>query len=220
MRVVDLTHTIHAEMSVYPGTDPPRLEVANTLEEHGFIETFLGIVSHTGTHMDTPGHLIAGATMLDNMPPSHFVTKALVIDASDVKEGEQITIDYINKVKDKADQADALLFRTDWDKYWGNEKKYFGEYPVIHDEVVDYCIATKKKAVGFDVIGIDPMDESTPPNLPRHMKLFKAMDIVIIENLTKLSECGDDIFIFAALPLKYKDSDGAPTRAVGILDVL
>lgn len=217
MKVVDLTHTIHPDMSVYPGTDKPRLEICNTLEEHGFIETLLSIVSHTGTHMDTPGHLIEGRTMLDDMPVSHFATKALVINASDLNAGELITMDYVNKVKDKADEAEALVFRTDWDKNWDDEDKYFGEYPVIDEEVTQYIIDTKKKAVGFDVMGIDPMSDSL---LVRHKKLFNAMDIVIIENLTKLEQCGEDLFILAALPIKYKNADGAPIRAVGILDVI
>ena len=217
MRVVDLTHTIWEGMSVYPGTDPPKLRIANTLEEHGFIETMLNIVSHTGTHMDTPGHLLENRIMLDDVDASFFVTKALVIDASDLKEGQQIPMEYVNRVRDKADKVDTLLFRTDWDRFWSDEKKYFGEYPVIDQEIVQYVIDSKKKSVGFDVMGIDPMADD---KLIRHKKLFNAMDIMIIENLTKLEKCGTDIFLFAALPLKYKNSDGAPIRAVGILDVI
>ena len=217
MRVVDLTHTIKEGMSVYPGTEPPEMRVVNTLAEHGFIETMLNIVSHTGTHMDTPGHLLENRIMLDDVDVSFFVTKALVINASDIKPGQLIPMDYVNKVKDKADKVDTLLFRTDWDKNWGDEKKYFGEYPVIDHDIVKYVIDTKKKSVGFDVMGIDPMSDSA---LVRHKMLFNAMDIMIIENLTKLEQCGSEIFLFAALPLKYRNADGAPTRAVGILDVL
>jgi len=217
MRLVDLTQTISEDMPVYPGTEKPKLPIVNTLEEHGFIETLLTMYSHTGTHMDTPGHLLAGKMMLDDMPITHFAGKGLVINATDRKAGEKITIDYINKVKDKADKADFLLFRTDWDKYWENEEKYFGDYPVIDDDIIKYIIDTKKKGVGFDYIGIDPMwDEA----LTLHKKLFNVMDIVIIENLTNLGQCGDDIFLFCALPLKYKNSDGAPVRSIGILDVL
>lgn len=219
MRVVDLTHTIHEDMLVYPGTEKPKLPIANTLEEHGFIETLLTMYSHTGTHMDTPGHLLANRTMLEDMPVDHFVTKALVIDASDCKLGDKITMAHINKVRDKADKADCLLFRTDWDQYFNNEEMYFGDYPVVDEEVVQYLIDSKKKAAGFDVMGIDPMAEGDVP-LTSHLTLFKAMDIVIIENLANLKACGNDIFLFAALPLKYKNSDGSPIRAVGILDVI
>jgi kynurenine formamidase len=210
---------MHEKMPVYPGIERPKLTTVNTVEEHGYMGTHLSMFSHAGTHMDAPSHMLANAMLLDDMPIEHFVTKALVIDASDCKEGDLITMDYINKVKDKADKADAILFRTDWDKNWDNEEKYFGNYPVINSEVAQYLIDSKKKCIGFDVMGIDPMTESDDP-FAMHIKVFNAMDTVIVENLTNLKACGDDIFLFAALPLYYKKSDGAPIRAVGILDVL
>ena len=204
-------------MPVFPGTAKPKLEPAFTFEEHGAAVTLFTMQSHAGTHMDAPYHMVQGRPMLDNMPVSAFVGKALVIDASDCKEGDKITMDYINKVKDKADQAEILLFRTDWDKKWEVEEEYLGDYPCIDDEITQYIIDSRKKCVGFDVIGVDPLwDEE----YTTHKKMFNAIDIVVVENLTKLAQCGNDLFLFCALPLKYRESDGAPVRAVGILDVL
>ena len=42
-------------------------------------------------------------------------------------------------------------------------------------------------------------------------------EIVIVENLKNIKLLGEKLFIFAALPLKFRNSDGAPVRAVGIL---
>lgn len=36
MKVIDLTHVINTEMPVYPGTEPPGFEPANTYERDGF----------------------------------------------------------------------------------------------------------------------------------------------------------------------------------------
>ena len=47
MRVIDLTHTISIDMPVYPGTEQPTLEEANTYEINGFKETKISIYSHT-----------------------------------------------------------------------------------------------------------------------------------------------------------------------------
>ena len=41
MKVIDLTHTIKENMPVYPGTEPPCLEPANSYEKDGFKETEL-----------------------------------------------------------------------------------------------------------------------------------------------------------------------------------
>lgn len=212
MKIIDLTQTITETMPVYPGTEPPKLTVANTIEKDGFRETLLSFYSHTGTHMDAPFHIYADRTSLDALPAEQFVGKALVIDCRDVGEGGEIGMEYIDKTI--ADAADFLLFHTGWDQYWGTEK-YFGEYPVVSMEVCQYLLDSKKKGVGFDVIGIDPVSDG---NLTRHKMLLSERDIVIIENLTNLDKIGEGLFTFAALPLKYKDADGAPIRAVAIIE--
>ncbi|MBR0598834.1 cyclase family protein [Sinanaerobacter chloroacetimidivorans] len=214
MKVIDLTHFISEDMPVYPGTEGPKFKPANSYEVDGFKETLMTMYTHTGTHMDPPAHLFAGRTTLDQFPITQFVGKALVVDCSDLKEGQRITMDSISKNKDKADQAEFILFRLGWDKYWGTEQ-YFGDYPYIDDEVVDFLIKGNKKGVGLDVIGIDPIPDE---NLPIHKRLFKENEIVVIENLMNLDLVGSDLFIFCALPLKHIDADGSPIRAIAILD--
>ncbi|MBN7575153.1 MULTISPECIES: cyclase family protein [Clostridium] len=214
MKVIDLTHTISENMPVYPGTEKPKLEVASTYEKDGFKETLLTMFSHTGTHMDSPAHLFSQRTTLDSFSAEQFVGKGIVVDCSDLKEGQKITMRYIEAVKEKADTAQYILFYTGWYKYWGTDA-YFGNYPYITEEVAEYLIKSKKKGVGIDVIGIDPIKDE---NLTIHKKLFAETDIVVIENLTSLDKVGNDIFTFCALPIKFKDSDGAPVRAVAILE--
>lgn len=210
MKVIDLTHVITAQMPVYPGTEPPMLEPANTYEKDGFKETKLSMYTHTGTHMDPPAHLYPGRTTLDRFPPEQFIGKALVIDCRSLREGEPITMEHIARYGEKVDQADFLLFHLGWDKRWGSET-YFGDYPCIDDEVLDKILRGSYKGIGFDVIGLDPIADG---NLTRHKKLFKSKEIVNIENLCNLELCGDKLFWFSCFPLKIADSDGSPIRAV------
>ena len=213
-KVIDLTHTISADMPVYPGTEQPKLTVANTYEKDGFRETLLTMFSHTGTHMDAPAHIFPDRTTLDSFDGSQFVGAGLVIDCRDLKEGDRITMYRINAVRDKADKADFILFNMGWDKKW-NTPDYFGNYPYITSEVAQYMIDTKKKGVGLDVIGIDPIADA---NLTIHRQLFINSEIVVIENLKDLDKIGNDLFTFAALPLKFNNADGAPVRAVAIIE--
>ena len=210
MKVIDLTHVITAQMPVYPGTEPPILEPANTYEKDGFKETKLSMYTHTGTHMDPPAHLYPGRTTLDRFPPEQFIGKALVIDCRSLREGEPITMEHIARYGEKVDQADFLLFHLGWDKRWGSES-YFGDYPCIDDEVLDKILRGSYKGIGFDVIGLDPIADG---NLTRHKKLFKSKEIVNIENLCNLELCGENLFWFSCFPLKIADSDGSPIRAV------
>lgn len=210
MKVIDLTHVIEEGMPVYPGTETPRLEPANTYEKDGFQETRISMFSHIGTHMDPPAHLFPQRTTLDCFPPEQFIGKAIVIDCRDLSEGESITLDYIRRAGKKAELADFLLFNLGWDQRWGSES-YFGDYPCLDDEVMDYILKGKYKGIGFDVIGLDPIADA---NLTRHKKLFAEKEIVNIENLCHLEQCGSGLFWFSCFPLKIKNSDGSPIRAI------
>ena len=210
MKVIDLTHTIQETMPVYPGTETPQFIPANSYEADGFKETKLCMYTHTGTHMDPPAHLYPGRTTLDQFPADQFIGKALVIDCRELREGESITIDFLKRYGEKTEKADFLLFNLGWDKRWGTEA-YFGDYPCIDDEVLDYIMRGSYKGIGFDVIGLDPIADE---NLTRHKKLFAQCDIVNIENLKNLDLCGGDLFWFSCYPLKLEQSDGSPIRAV------
>lgn len=66
-----------------------------------------------------------------------------------------------------------------------------------------------------DVIGLDPIHDE---NLTRHKALFKNRDIVNIENLKNLDQCGKDLFWFSCFPLKIKNCVGSPIRVVARYD--
>lgn len=208
MKVIDLTHTISEDMLVYPGIEKPKLTTANTYVKDGFKETLLQMYSHVGTHMDPPAHIFTNRKTLDQFSPEQFIGKALVVDCRDLKEGQAITIDKINI--DKAKLADFLLFNLGWDKRW-NLDTYFNDYPCIDDTVLEFILNSNFKGIGFDVMGLDPLRDN---NLNRHKALFKDTDIVNIENLTHLEQCGDELFCFSCLPLKIENCDGFPIRAI------
>lgn len=50
-------------------------------------------------------------------------------------------------------------------------------------------------------MGLDPLRDE---NLTRHKALFKDTDIVNIENLTNLDQCGNDLFGLVVSHLKLK----------------
>lgn len=217
MKLIDLTHTIDNDMPVYPGTEGPSLTQATTYEKDGYKETLMHMFSHVGTHMDAPAHLLAGHKTLDEFEPQQFVGKALIVDCRHLGEGDKITMKEVcAKGEERAKAAEYLIFMTGWDKRWGDES-YFGEYPIITDEVADFAIETGKKGLGFDVIGLDPISDL---NLTLHKKVFNASDMVIIENLCHLDEVYEQSgceFTLVAAPIKYKNADGAPIRALAII---
>jgi len=201
------------DMPVFPGDESPAFEKVTTHEEDGYMMTQITMWSHVGTHMDAPAHIIAGTATLDKLPVEQFVGTAVVIDCYDLGEGDEITMNYIDRVRDKADAAEFILFRTGWDKYWRTEQ-YYGEFPCIDDEVMQYLIDGAKKGMGIDALSPDPVESE---ELPVHCGLLEN-GIIIIENLANLDFCGYDLFTLCALPLKYVDSDGAQARVIAIIE--
>lgn len=140
--------------------------------------------------------------------------EVLVIDCTSLAEGAPITMDFIDSCGDKARQSNFLLFYLGWDQRCGKDT-YFGNYPCLNEDVMDYILGGDFKGIGFDVIGLDPIADE---NLTRHKKLFLHKDILNIENLCILGECGSDLFHFSCFPLKISDCDGSPIRTVARFD--
>lgn len=209
-RVEDLSHRIATDMPVYPGTEPPAIRAATSIERDGFAETWLGFYSHTGTHVDAPAHILPGARSLADFPASHFVGKATVIQ---VPAGTKtIPVSMLQAAASRIAICDFLLFNTGWDQYWGSPA-YFKDFPVLEENAARWLASHHIRGAGFDCISADPVDR---PELSNHRILLGA-GFLIIENLCGLERVGMEHFTFACLPLNYANSDGSPVRAVAIL---
>lgn len=212
MKIIDLTHPITPTMPVYPGTEQPGLVPACTIEKDGFRETKLTMYSHTGTHMDSPAHLFKQGKTLDAFTPEYFYGPAIILDVS-AKTGE-IGVAELVSYQEVLARVNFLLLYTGWHNFWGGEK-YFAGFPVLSPEAARWLTKFPLKAVGVDAISIDQV---TPTGtLPIHQTLL-ANDILIVENLTNLNRLVGKKFIFCCLPLNIYQADGAPVRAIAIIN--
>ncbi|MFO7810353.1 MAG: cyclase family protein, partial [Candidatus Delongbacteria bacterium] len=175
------------------------------VEKDGFAELLFTMVTHTGTHIDAPCHIIKGTRSLSDFSLGKFAGPAIIIDC----EGkEKISLELLQSREKDINEAEFVLFRSGWSRKW-SEKDYFGKYPVLKPEAAEWLSCFKLKAVGFDYVSIDAMDE---PGMPNH-KMFLSKEILIIENLTDLDKLPETKFDFYAIPLKIENADGSPVRA-------
>ena len=208
MEIIDLTHQIEENMPVYPGTEPPVIKQANTIEKDGFAEKLLSLYSHTGTHMDAPRHIFDGAKSVSDFTPDSLYGRACVMDFSSVKG--VITADILKKYADRLEDSDIAVFYTGWDRYWG-EDAYFSDFPVMDVDAAKYLVSKKMKGVAVDAISVDSVDCY---ELDVHRVILGA-GMFITENLCGLKELMNKEFDLGVFPLKIKDGDGAPVRAIG-----
>ncbi|OPJ57232.1 cyclase family protein [Alkalithermobacter paradoxus] len=211
MKIVDLTHLIHPQMPVFPGTEKPIFEDGNTLEKDGFLEKKIAMYSHTGTHIDAPAHMLKDGMFLDEYEVEYFSGNGYIIDLTNSKS-KYIEIEDLKKYEGKIKYADYLILRTGWSKLWGNDD-YFKGFPTLSLDCANWICKFKLKGIGIDAISIDNIESST---FSVHHIFFKE-GMIIIENLTNLDHIEKDTFLFMCMPLKTKEADGSPTRAIAIL---
>jgi arylformamidase len=206
MIVIDLTHEIHEEMPVFPGMSKPKVEEAFYVTRDGYKETMLTLLSHTGTHMDAPAHMLEDGMTLDQYPINAFIGLATILDARGMKE---ISLGFLNIHERKIMNSDFILICTGWSQFWGTQA-YFRNFPVLTSEAAKWISALGKKAVGSDTISAD-LAESI--EFPVHRQLF-AKDMFIIENLNQLEQLVGKEVMFSCLPLRFLNADGSPVRAI------
>jgi kynurenine formamidase len=170
----------------------------------------LQMVSHTGTHVDAPSHMIAGAPGLDDFPAHKFFGLAWIIDYPPCA-GLSIELKQLQQMREKIERAEFVLFNTGQSAKWG-APEYFGAFPLLTREAsgdfADFhleglCIPASRFAA---VAGAAS---------PIHEILLSA-GLILVENLTNLQQVQGEYCMFAALPLKYEKADGSPVRAVAI----
>lgn len=210
MKITDLTHIIYSDMPVFPGTEPPIFEIANTLENEGFQEVKITMYSHTGTHIDAPAHMLSDGPCLDNLQIEHFIGNATVLDFSN-ENIQSIDVNSLKLFEEKIKNVEFIIIKTGWSKYWGN-KKYYKDFPSLSEESAKWLCQFNLKGIGIDAISIDDINSST---FTVH-KTLMLKNILIIENLTNLDSINNEYFILSIMPLKNKNADGSPIRAVSI----
>lgn len=208
MKTTDLSHTIHTHMPVYPGTEKPMIEYPFQIDSCGFNESHLSMVSHTGTHTDAPAHMLPNGNTLDRMRPDSFFGKGKLLQ---VRGRRMIDADFIRRAIEDCSGIDFLLLYTGWSKFWGKTDYYEG-YPFLSCEAAEYISSFPLKGIGIDAISFDK-EGST--EFPVH-KILLHKEILLIENLTNLEKIGSPEFWLICAPLKFEDSDGAPTRVLCI----
>lgn len=212
MNVIDLTHELNQDMSLFPGAQVYTLEQTATIENDYYVEHKMTLTTHLGTHMDSPSHIIAGGKRLCDYPASAFVGKGLVIDVSHIKGTitKSVLLSY-----DKIESMEFLLFYTGHDTYYGTQR-YLDTFPVLDESSCGFLkelAARNLKGVGIDTLSIDPVE---PVSIDRH-KVLLGVDLLIIENLAHLKELVNQTFDLIALPLKMDKIEGSPVRAIALV---
>jgi kynurenine formamidase len=201
MRLIDLTHTIHRSIAVFPGDDPVQLEQIRTLERDGFNNFRFSTGMHVGTHIDGPMHMTSDSRRMAELPLEMFAGKGVLIDVRG--EGR---IEFRETYRKIIPPESIVLFYSGLDTIFGTPQ-YFNNYPDITEEFARFLAEQRVKMIGLDWVSPDHESYTI------HDILFKN-NILILENLTNLGQLLHEAnFEVLAFPLKI-EADSSMVRVV------
>lgn len=207
MKIIDLTHTFEDDISLFPGDEKPTVEEVSNVKDHGCKITKINMTTHLGTHLDCKCHVFEDGFTTSDWDLNKFLGQGIVIDCSMVKKGGKIDANILKEYDLSC--KDFILIYTGWDKFW-KKQEYIKDYPVLSEQGAKYLTSFNIKGIGVDTISIDSINNE---ELTNH-KILLGKDIIIVENLKNLHKLLKKKFQFSALPLKIKNGDGSPVRAI------
>ncbi|MBI3947479.1 MAG: cyclase family protein [Armatimonadetes bacterium] len=206
-RIIDLT------MPLADGARGVEIEPTCRFDRDGWNASTLHLYSHCGTHMDSPKHVEAGETTIDEIPPERCIGPAWVADVSGVGSRDLITVASLGDVAERLAPGESLLLKTLWSRF-AAEPKYRDALPRVSLALAEWCAAKRVKMLGVEppsVADVRDRDEVRAV----HQVLLRA-GVVVIEGLTNLDRLRARKVILIALPLKVRRGDGAPARVLAI----
>lgn len=191
MNWIDISRRLDASTPIYPGDPAPRIRTRT--DRHGVTLTRMEILTHSGTHLDLPGHVDPTATR----PDEGHILRALVGPARvvnpQVPRGRAIALDALRAVL-PARCPRRILLRVGPARGLASETALW--------------LAERCFLIGTDDLSIDPPGDS----LEAHRILLGA-GVLVLENL-RLDGVVPGSYHLVALPLLLGAGDGSPVRAI------
>lgn len=214
-KVVDLSWQYTPDMKLFPGAEPItiRKEGDTSKGDSTELSTIDGFCLHFGTHVDCPAHMVANGFHVDDKPAEYFMGEGIVLDCSGYGEGGKIGMGILDGVD--LTGKDFVLFYIAWDKKFGTDEQY-KNYPTLTLELARYLGALPAiRGIGIETNNIDVTGDEAYPN---HKNYLGKNNKIIFEAMTNMQELLGKKFLLVAPPLNVKGAEGAPVRAIALVE--
>jgi len=192
--LIDITMSLSDRTPVWPGDNRFRKQTSIAC---GFRTSKLIMSTHSGTHIDAPGHLARYSTFVDDIPLNRLITPAVVADCTGEYEIARESIENLSL------EGKALLLKTIANP--GDLSDNL-EYSHLTSEAAELAVNMGVRTVGIDTLSVDSPDSTSV-----HEILLKN-SVPILENLI-LEGIHPGDYLLICLPLKIDSADGCPVRA-------
>ena len=186
---------------------PPRIYRFNDVDLGAKVTmSMLEIISHTGTHIDTPRHFIPGGSTVSDMPLDATIGPARVIE---IKDPEKIKVPELKKHKIK--KGERILCKTRNSPRVYESPQFIEDYVYLDSEAAAYLAEREIVLFGLDCITIGYFKDEESI-VKTHQTLLSA-GIYILEDCA-LGHVPAGEYELLCLPLLMYKGDAGPCRAI------
>jgi kynurenine formamidase len=211
----DLSHPLLDGQPVFPGDVPVSVTPSATIAESGFNTSKVVMTTHTGTHFDVPYHFYDDGKRLDQFPLDRFFGPACLIDLApggSLLPRQPITLDMFLPHEAVFQPGAKVFYRTGWDRMVG-QPGYFADFPSLTVEAARWMASRRIGLLGMDT----PSVEAEPPFPCHRILLDKGVETILLEGAANLGQVSAK-FSLVGFPMPFAGRDGAPVRAVAMVE--
>lgn len=220
LKSIDLTHiidpaSVQRKFSIETiGAETVNHNVVRR-DEQWYIMTNISMVSHIGTHIEVPYHILPKGHDLATMPVEAFWGNAVLLDFSDIQTRIEISLEQVIKEADRIGgiSADDIVFcNLGYGDFYGQER--YTQSPYFSTAAIEWLANSGMKMMGVDAGGVELPASEEHVN---HTALF-VKNIPLIENVAHLNLLTRKRFMAAAFPYPVVGVESFPVRVVAFED--
>jgi arylformamidase len=219
-KIIDLSHVIEPGKAGRKfalemiGADSVNPNVVR-LENQWYIMHNISMVSHIGTHIEAPYHLLKDQADLADLPLEKVMGPAIILDLRGYPKKSAIQIEQAMKAADKAGgirKGDIVFANLGYAPFYGTDE-YSGT-PYFLPETIAWLADQGMKMMGVDATGVEV------PGSEQHVSHHALFDrgIPLIENLNNLNGLSKSRVQIFAFPIAVRGLESFPVRVVALED--
>ena len=246
LQFVELSHIWGHNAPSMPGDADVIMFRSVKHAQHGVMAQRMKMVMRSGTHMNSPIHLVQRGAGMADIGLEHFFGNGVILDLPK-KPWELVTISDLQKSQPTINEGDFVVIVTGWHKKYSDSLEYFGRSPGLSKEAAQYLVDKKCRLVAMDTPQIDhPLATSLGPHrggplmkrLPAEYQQATgraakddfpewnvAHKTLLAAGIPTIEQVGGDVATlvgkratFVATPWNWKQGDACQVRFVAMFD--
>lgn len=202
----DISPLVSSQSAVYPGDTKFSRQISHSFKNGDHLElSSITSTVHIGAHADAPNHYKKDLPGIEQRDLNFYFGPCQVIEVK-TRRGERVQIKDFENLKDLRIVAPRVLLKTN---SFPNPEQWNNDFSSYSPELVEYLHEKGVRLIGIDTPSIDPADSK---QLESHQCIAKH-DMAVLEGLV-LENVKPGRYFLCALPIKLKDCEASPVRAV------